>query len=71
MIELNKTQKEILKIFHENQSEEELFEIKQLLSEYLAKKLMKELKTESIEKGYSSEIIDSWKDDHFRTSYNK
>lgn len=69
MIKLNKTQKEILKMFHENQAEEELFEIKQILSEYLAKKLMKEIEKESIEKGYTPEIIDSWKDEHFRTPY--
>lgn len=71
MISLNKTQKEILKMFDENQTEEDLAEIKQLLSEYLANKLMKEIEKESIEKGYTREIIDSWKDEHFRTPYNK
>ncbi len=69
MISLNKTQEEILKMFDENQTEEELFEIRQLLSEYLANKLIKEIEKESIEKGYTSEMIDNWKDEHLRTKY--
>ncbi len=69
MISLNKTQEEILKMFDENQTEEELFQIRQLLSEYLANKLIKEIEKESIEKGYTSEMIDSWKDEHLRTKY--
>ncbi len=68
---LNNAQLEILKMFREDQSKEELYEIKQVLSEYLAKKLMKEIEAESIEKGYTPEVIDSWKDEHFRTPYNK
>lgn len=68
---LNNAQLEILKLFHENQSEEELAEIKQLLSEYLANRLMKEIEKESVKMGYTSEIIDSWKDEHFRTPYNR
>ncbi|MCW3112961.1 MAG: hypothetical protein JWR18_1357 [Segetibacter sp.] len=66
---LSNAQLEILKLFHENQSQEELYEIKQLLSEYLANKLMKEIGKESLEKGYTPEIIESWKDEHFRTPY--
>ena len=68
---LNNAQLEILKLFCENQSDEELHEIKQVLSEYLANKLMKEIEKESIEKGYTPEIIDSWKDEHFRTPHNR
>ncbi len=69
MPSLNNAQLEILKLFRENQSEEELYEIKQLLSEYLANKLMKEVEKESLEKGYTPEIVDGWKDEHFRTAY--
>ncbi len=69
MAGLNNAQLEIIKMFHENQTDEELYEIKQVLSEYLAKKLMKEIEAESIEKGYTPEIIDGWKDEHFRTPY--
>lgn len=68
---LNNAQLEILKLFHENQSDEELHEIKQVLSEYLVNKLMKEIEKESIEKGYTPEVIDSWKDEHFRTPYKR
>ncbi len=71
MIQFNNAQKEILKMFDENQSEEELRELKQILSEYIAAKLMKEIEKESIEKGYTPQIIDTWKDEHFRTPYNK
>jgi hypothetical protein len=69
MAALNNAQLELLKLFHEDQSKEELAEIKQLLSEYLAAKLMREIEKESLEKGYTPEIIDSWKDEHFRTPY--
>ena len=71
MAALNNAQLELLKLFHENQSQEELAEIKQLLSEYLANKLMKEIEKESLEKGYTAEVVDSWKDEHFRTPYNR
>lgn len=71
MTQLNNAQKEILKMFDENQSEEELLELKQILCEYIATKLMKEIEEESIEKGYTPDIIDSWKDEHFRTPNNK
>ncbi len=43
MTQLNNAQKEILKMFDENQSEEELLELKQILCEYIATKLMKEI----------------------------
>lgn len=68
---LNNAQLEILKLFKYEMSEDELLEIKQLLSEYLAQKLMKEIEKESVEKGYTPEIIESWKDEHFRTQYRK
>jgi hypothetical protein len=71
MIQFNNAQKEILKMFDENQSEEELSELKQILSEYIAAKLMKEIERESIEKGYTPQIIDTWKDGQFRTPYNR
>lgn len=66
---LSNAQLEILKMFHKEQTEEELLELKQVLSEYLANKLTKTLERESVEKGYTSEIVDSWKNEHFRTPY--
>lgn len=68
---LNNARREILKLVKYDLNDEELRQLKQLLSEYLANKLMKEIEKESIEKGYTPEIIDSWKDEHFRTPYNK
>ena len=41
MAALNNAQLEILKLFYENQPDEELHEIKQVLTDYIANKLMK------------------------------
>ncbi len=69
MAALNNAQLEIIKMFRKDQTEEELLELKQVLSEYLANKLIKAIEEESVEKGYTREIVDSWKDEHFRTAY--
>jgi hypothetical protein len=53
----------------ENQFGESDFEKRQQLADRLAEELMNEIEKECIEKGYTAEIIDSWKDDHFRTPY--
>lgn len=66
---LSNAQLEIIKMFHKDQTEEELTELKQVLSEYLANKLAKALEQESVEKGYTREIVDGWKNEHFRTPY--
>ncbi|MCW3110750.1 MAG: hypothetical protein JWQ09_5256 [Segetibacter sp.] len=57
-------------MFELDLNEEELKELKQILSEYLAKKLVMEVDKIAKEKGYTPEIIESWKDEHFRTPYN-
>jgi len=66
---LSNAQLEIIKMFHKEQTEEELLELKQVLSEYLASKLTRALEQESVEKGYTRETVDGWKNEHFRTSY--
>lgn len=66
---LTNAQMQILRMFDKNLSEQELLELRQVLSEFLANKLTKSLEQECIEKGYTREIIDSWKDEHFRTPY--
>lgn len=66
---LSNAQLEIIKMFHKDQTEEELTELKQVLSEYLANKLAKALEQESGEKGYTRDIVDGWKNEHFRTPY--
>ena len=66
---LNNVQFEILKLFHENQSEQELAEIKQLLSEYLFKKAIRLADEVYDEKGYTNRDVEKWKDENFRIPY--
>src|SRR5258708_3688319 len=68
MASLSNAQLEIIKMFDKNQSEQELFELKQVLSEYFANKLVKEIERESVEKGYTKEVANTWKDEHYRTA---
>lgn len=68
---LNKTQLEILKLFSEEQSEQELREIKSLLVAYLADRVTREADQAFEEKGYTNEIFSSWKAEHFRSSSNR
>lgn len=68
---LNNTQLEILKLFSEDQSEQELREIKALLVAYLADKVTREADQAFDEKSYTKEIFSSWKAEHFRSSSNR
>ncbi len=63
---LNNTQLEILKLFRSNQPEEELMEIRSLLTAYLAEKVTQEADKAFDEKGYSTTIFEKWKKEHFR-----
>jgi hypothetical protein len=63
---LNSTQLEILNLFRHNQSEEDLREIKSLLLAYLADKITREADKDFDKKGYTSEIFEKWKTEHFR-----
>ena len=65
---LNKTQLEILKLFSNNQSEEDLKEIKSLLITYLSDKVVREADKASDVKQYTQETFEKWKLDHFRKS---
>lgn len=65
---LNSIQLEILKMFRNNQSEEELQEIKSLLINYLSNKAVAEADNAFVEKGYTPEVFESWKNEHFRKS---
>jgi hypothetical protein len=65
-IALNKTQLEILKLFRNDQSEEELQEIRSLLIAYLAAKVTAEADKAFDEKGYSNAVFEEWKQEHFR-----
>jgi hypothetical protein len=65
-VALNSTQLEILKLFRNDQPEEELQEIKSLLIAYLANKVTFEADKAFNEKGYADTIFEKWKQEHFR-----
>jgi hypothetical protein len=65
-VALNSTQLEILKLFRNDQPEEELQEIKSLLIAYLANKVIFEADKAFNEKGYADTIFEKWKQEHFR-----
>ncbi|MDQ2751564.1 MAG: hypothetical protein M3R72_00910 [Bacteroidota bacterium] len=59
-------QKEIFNLIQDIKSENELNEIKSLLATYLSDRVVREADKALTEKGYSSEIFDKWKNEHFR-----
>ena len=63
---LNAIQLEILKLFSDHQSEEELLEIRSLLIAYLAGKVTFEADKAFEKKGYTESIFEQWKQEHFR-----
>ncbi len=65
-VALNSTQLEILKLFRNDQSEEELQEIRSLLIAYLANKVTFEADKAFEEKGYADTVFEKWKKEHFR-----
>ncbi len=65
-VALNSTQLEILKLFRNDQPEEELQEIRSLLITYLAAKVTFEADKAFHEKGYTDAIFEKWKQEHFR-----
>ena len=65
-VALNNTQLEILKLFRNDQTEEELQEIRSLLIAYLAAKVTAEADKAFNEKGYTAAIFEKWKQEHFR-----
>ena len=65
-VALNSTQLEILKLFRNDQSEEELQEIRSLLIAYLTNKVTFEADKAFDEKGYTDTVFENWKQEHFR-----
>ena len=63
---LNSAQLEILKLFRNDQSEEELQELKSLLTAWLAAKVTFEADKAFQENGYTNGIFEKWKQEHFR-----
>jgi hypothetical protein len=65
-VALNNTQLEILKLFRNDQPEEELQEFRSLLIAYFAAKVTAEADKAFDEKGYIAAIFEKWKQEHFR-----
>ena len=63
---LNPSQLEILKVMQYLKDEKDLAEIKSLLVAYLSDKMVRSADTAFDEKGYTAEIFDVWKKEHFR-----
>lgn len=66
---LNNTQLEILNLFAREQSEEDLKEIKSLLTTYLADKVVREADKSFDRQQYTTDIFNQWKKEHFRKSF--
>ena len=67
-VELNYTQKEIINLIGEIKSSKELEEIKSLLLTYLADRVTREADRAFNKKGYTDEVFEKWKIEHFRKS---
>ena len=65
-VALNTAQLEILKLFRNDQTEEELQELKSLLTALLAAKVTFEADNAFQENGYTNTIFEKWKQEHFR-----
>ena len=65
---LNNAQLEILKLFRHEKTEEELLELKEILSDYLFNKAISLADAVYEEKGYTAEDIQKWKDEHTRAN---
>ena len=66
---LTAAQLEVLKLLQFETSEDELFELKKILSVYLADRLMRSVNTEIEINQYTKEQTDSWANEHFRIAY--
>ena len=68
---LSNLQLELLKIYSFNISEDQLLEIKSLLSKYFANKITKDVDSLFEEKGWGLEKIEEWSKEHRRTKYKR
>ncbi|MFZ1751777.1 MAG: hypothetical protein WAU01_16375 [Saprospiraceae bacterium] len=67
---LSNIQLELLKVFSFDLSEEQLAEIKDLLSKYFANKVTTHMDKLFEENNWGDEKIDEWSKEHMRTKYN-
>lgn len=68
---LTNLQLELLKIFSRDLPEEELLEIKQILSAYFAEKATREMDRLWDERNWSQQTMQQWLNEHMRTPYKK
>ncbi len=68
---LNKAQLEILNLFSRKLEDEDLLEIKRLITKYLAEKANKLEEQIWIEKGWTNKEMDAISKRHMRTPYKK
>lgn len=66
---LTNLQLELLKIFSFKLTDQQLIEIRNLLANYFAQRVDEEFEKVWKEKGYSSDIIHEWANEHMRTPY--
>ena len=68
---LTNIQMELLKVFSEDMPDEQVIEIKLLLSNYFANKAMDEFDQLEKNNGWTKETYTKWADEHWRTSTAK
>jgi hypothetical protein len=68
---LSNLQLELLKIFSRNISDDQLLEIKGILSRYFADKASDEFERLAEERGWTAETYRQWAKEHMRTPYKK
>lgn len=66
---LTNLQLEILQTFKYDLSEQQLFEIRDLLAKYFADKATEEMDKLWEEKGWTDETMEEWSKEHMRTEY--
>ena len=63
-------QRELMKVFSYEVSEEELEDIRDLLSNYFAEKATREMDRLWDERGWTNETMEEWLKEHKRTPYD-
>lgn len=66
---LSNLQLELLKVFSFNLEEQQLLEIKEVLSDYFADKATQEMDALFAKNGWGEEKVDEWSKQHLRTKY--
>jgi hypothetical protein len=65
---LSNLQQELLKLYACNVSDDQILEIRQLLADYFAQKIDREMNQLWQEKSWNEQTIESWKQEHLRSS---